>query len=362
MKKYNLIIIILILVIIGAVAKKFVPFMFMKPFTMPPTQVSVVEAKKEKWDTSLRAIGTLEAVNAVNLSTEIDGKVTNISFNSGQAVKQGDLLVKLFDNSEKANLLKAKAQYKLAQISLERAKKLLTNKYSTQASVDQCEANLESADADVKSAEASLSKKNIIAPFNGVTGINQIKLGQYLQPGTNIATLTDLSKIYINFTQPEKDRNNLKVGQQVIAKVEAFPGKDFLGSISAIDPQVDPSTRNIKVQATIINKDSLLNPGMFAEVNSVIESNGEVITIPETAVDYSLYGNVVYIVEAKDNKLYATAKYVKIGDKKNDKVAIIEGLSENQKVIANGQVKITNGAEIVISDNKLPHSEKLTNY
>jgi RND family efflux transporter MFP subunit len=361
-KKYTIVIALLILIIIASFAKKFVPIMFMKSPTMPPTQVSAVDSKLEEWQIELKSVGGVEGINSINIANEIDGRVTDINFISGQKVKKGDLLISLNDETEQASLASSESKLKLAKLNLERSKRLLDKKFVSQADYDQNQSVVDGAEADIKSANSLISKKNIKAPFSGIVGINKIKIGQYLQTGTTIVSLTDSSKMLINMTRPEQDLSKLKVGQRIEAKFEAYPDQVFNGILTAIDPQIDEQTRNINLQATIENDKNLLSPGMFAETKIILSENSKVITVPETAIEYSIYGNIVYIIENNKDKLIVKSVNVTIGDKKNDRVAIISGVAANQKIIANGQVKVSNGAEVVISDNPTPQKENLTNY
>lgn len=361
-KKYNLVIILLLLIIIGAFINKFLPLMLMKPYVVPPIAVSVVDTVESEWQRSFATIGSLEAINETIISSETDGRVVEVLFESGKQVKKDDLLVKLYNDAEKANLDIAKANYKLALINFNRASKLFENKVVAQNAIDQAQANLDQNLGNVKAAEVALFKKSIKAPFDGIIGINKIKVGQYLAPSTEIASLTDLSKMYLNLTLPEQDKNKIKIGMQVKVKIEAYDKQIIDGVITAIDPQIDLATRNVNFQATLDNQDNFLSPGMFAKADIIVPEKVKLITLPETAIDYSLYGNVVYVIEKKDGKLFANAKYVKVGEKQNNSVSILEGLKQGEQVVADGQLKITNGAEVVISDNPVPKSVIITKH
>src|SRR6478672_864417 len=257
----------------------------------PAASVSIAEAKSETIPNLLTAIGDLAAVHQVNVTSDVNGRITDIMFTAGASVKEGTPLVQLFDGPEQADLASFKAQATVAQLSLDRAKQLASRQFGPQATVDQAQAAYDQANAGIAKTQAIISQKLVRAPFNGELGVRKVEVGQYLTAGTAIVSLTDLSELYANFTITEKDSGNLKVGQIVRIKVDAYPGRDFEGKISTIEPQVATDTRNIRVQATIANPDHILKPGMFATTTVLLPEKPPVITVPETAVDYTLYGD-----------------------------------------------------------------------
>ncbi|MFM8455051.1 MAG: efflux RND transporter periplasmic adaptor subunit [Gammaproteobacteria bacterium] len=361
--KFYLVLASLICIILGALAFKFVPFLFMKPFSPPPTLVNAVTTQTAQWPLELKAVGSLEAVQAVDLATEVDGRVQAILFESGDAVKAGQLLLQLNDETEQANLKIAQAKYKLAQIDLTRSQKLSAQKFVSEFDLDQKKAALDEATASIEAATAAVHKKHIIAPFDGVLGIRQIKLGEYLQPGQIIASLTDLNSMHLNFSLPEKNMPQLKIGQTVQTKIEALPENIFEGKITAIDPKLDTKNRNISLQANLANPQGLLFPGMFAEAQILLHhpdlpAAEPLIVLPETAVDYSLYGNTVYVIEAdpkNPKSLRVHLVYVKTGPKKNQEIAILSGLKAGQRVVADGQIKLHDKAPVMINPNSAPN-------
>lgn len=338
----------LALIIVAALAFKFLPLLFWKPSPPAPTLVNAVRAETQIWPQSIQAIGTLEGIKAVDLSTEAEGRVTGIFFQSGEAVKAGQLVVKLNDAMEQAQLKIAQAQYKLAEIDLKQAVKLAQQKFISDFDVDQKKANLEKAAASIDTALAALAKKNIVAPIDGTLGIHQIKLGQYLQPGTFIVSLNNLSHMYLNLSRPEKEMPLLTLNQAIEAQIDAFPEKIFQGKITAIDLQIDQKTRQINLQATFENPNSLLYPGMFAKAEILIPTSSSYITLPETAVDYSLYGNTVYTIQADRS---VKLQYVKTGPRKNNQIAILEGLKVGDSIVADGQIKLHQGVRVEINAN-----------
>src|SRR3954467_13610735 len=265
----------------------------------PPASVTVAEAKSEVIPNLLAAVGDLVAVHQVNVTSDVSGRITDIMFTPGSSVKAGDPLVQLFDGPEQADLANFKAQATVAQLSLERAKQLAARQFGPQATVDQAQAAYDQANAGIAKTQAIISQKLVRAPFDGELGVRRVEVGQFLTAGTQIVSLTDLSELYANFTVTEKDSGQLKVGQIVRIGVDAYPGRSFEGKITAIEPQVATETRNIRVQATVANPDRILKPGMFATTTVVLPDNPAVVTLPETAVDYTLYGDSVYVVTEK---------------------------------------------------------------
>src|SRR6476620_3296748 len=255
----------------------------------PPTSVNIATAKSETIPNLLIAVGDLAAVHQVNVTSDVNARITDILFTAGASVKQGTPLVQLFDAPDQGDLANFKAQQKVAQISLDRAKPLAERQFGPQATVDNAQAAFDQASAGIAKTEAIISQKLVRAPFDGELGVRKVEVGQYLTAGTQIVSLTDLSMLYANFTVTEKDSAALQVGQTVRIKVDAYPGRDFEGKITTIEPQVATDTRNIRVHATIANPDRILKPGLVATTTVVLPEKPAVITVPETAVDYTLY-------------------------------------------------------------------------
>src|SRR6195256_4311083 len=262
----------------------------------PPASVSVAEATTEVIPNLLTAVGDLAAVHQVNVTTDVSGRITDIMFTAGSTVKAGSPLVQLFDGPEQGDLASFKAQATVAQLSLDRAKQLAARQFGPQATVDSAQATYDQAGAGIAKTEAIISQKLVRAPFDGELGVRRVEVGQFLTAGTQIVTLTDLSHLYANFTVTEKGSAQLKVGQTVRVLVDAYPGRKFEGKITTIEPQINTDTRNIRIQATIDNPDRILKPGMFATTTVVLPDKPAVTTLPETAVDYTLYGDSVYLI------------------------------------------------------------------
>src|SRR3954471_12011285 len=325
----------------------------------PPAAVTVAEAKSEVVPNLLTAVGDLAAVHQVNVTSDVSGRITDIMFTAGSSVKAGTPLIQLFDAPEQADLANFRAQATVSQLSLDRAKQLAARQFGPQATVDAAQAAYDQANAGIARTQAVISQKLVRAPFDGELGVRKVEVGQFLTAGTQIVTLTDLSMLYLNFTVTEKDSGQLKVGQVVRIAVDAYPGRTFEGKITTIEPQIATDTRNIRVQATIENPDKILKPGMFATTTVVLPDKPPVVTVPETAVDYTLYGDSVYLIEEKksdDGKtsLVANRTFVQTGNRIEGRAEILKGLKAGDRVVALGQLKLQSGSAVTISADPTP--------
>ncbi len=325
----------------------------------PPSPVSVVIAKSEPVPHLLEAIGTLQAARQVIVSPEVGGRVTGINFEAGSLVKAGDLLVQLNDDPDQGDLTRFKAQASLAQINLDRSKKLV-DVASTRSQIDQFRGQLGDAQGGIERTNAMIAQKKIVAPFDGQLGIRQVNLGQYLNPGDPVVTLTDRSNLYVNFSLPEQTLSQLAVGQAVRLSVDAWPGKTFEATINVIEPQVGADTRTVNVQAQFPNSDGLLSPGMYAKAVVILPAGAPQIILPETAVDFTIYGDSVYAVRDKPAEkgqpagLAVERLYVKSGARFDGKVAIAEGIKDGDRIVTSGQLKLAPGAPVTLAaDDKL---------
>jgi multidrug efflux system membrane fusion protein len=328
----------------------------MKP---PPISVSVSEAKSEVIPHLLTGIGDLAAVHQVNVTTDVAGRITQIMFEAGTEVKAGEPLVQLFDEPDQADLASFKAQATAAQLALDRSKSLAARQFGPQATVDQNQAAFDQANAAIAKTQAIISQKLVKAPFSGDLGVRRVEVGQFLSAGSQIVSLTDLSKVYLNFTAAERDRAILAVGQKVKVNVDAYPKRVFEGVITTIEPQINSDTRNVRIQATIDNLDHSLKPGMFASTTVVLPPEPPVVTVPETAVDYTLYGDSVFVIkETKDDKgetkLTAERAFVRTGTRVDGRTVILSGLKAGDRVVAVGQLKLQSGAAVAISKDPPP--------
>jgi membrane fusion protein, multidrug efflux system len=334
----------------------------------PPTPVSIAVAKSEVVPNLLRAVGDLAAVHQVNVTSDVSGRITGIMFEAGSMVKAESPLVQLFDAPDQGDLASFKAQAVVGQLSLDRAKQLAAKQFGPQSTVDQAQAAYDQAIAGIAKTQALISQKLVRAPFDGELGVRHVEVGQYLTAGTMIVTLTDLSMLYANFTVTEKQSAQLKVGQTVRVQVDAYPNRNFEGKITTIEPQISADTRNIRVQATIANPDLILKTGMFTTTTVVLPDKPAVVTVPETAVDYTLYGDSVFLLTEKkedDGKTSLTAvrTFVRTGNRIEGRTEILSGVKPGDRVVAVGQLKLQSGAAVAISpDGPPPMPANLPRY
>lgn len=318
--------------------------------------VSDEAAKVESWQPYFSSIGNIVPVQGVQVTNQLTGNVTGIYFKSGTDVEKGQLLVQLDDSSERAQLIGLQAQLQLAQVNYERAQKLITQHLIAKSDLDTAKSNLEQAKSNLLNDQASIDKLAIRAPFSGHIGIRNVNLGQYLPVGSNIASLQSLGILFAQFSLPEQDLANLAKSQKVDVTVDAYPTKTFSGVITAIDSNVDPNTHNVAAQATIQNPEHLLRAGMFVNVQVYYGKATPLVTIPNTAVDYSLYGSSVFIVK-QDGKdadgkpiLKVTQQFVTTGQERGGRVAITKGLQAGDVVVTSGQQKLQNDMQVEINN------------
>ena len=322
----------------------------------PPAQISATEVKTEAVPRFAPAIGSLAAVHQVTINPEIGGRVVKIFFEPGATVKAGDPLVQLNDAPEQGDLKNYEAQARLAEIEVGRSSQLAQRQFASRETLDQRQSQLEQARAMILKTEALIAQKLIRAPFSGQLGTRQVEVGQYLTPGAPIVTLTDLSMLYVNFTLPGRQRPETKVEQPVQVRSDAFPGRVFDAKITTIEPQISPDTRTMQVQATMQNPEDALLPGMFVDAKVVLPPQPDMLVLPATAVEYTLYGDSVYVIreEGKDANgepiLKAARTPVKTGARWGDNVAILDGLKPGERVVSAGQVKVQNGAQVKIGN------------
>jgi membrane fusion protein, multidrug efflux system len=333
---------------------------FMKNFKMPPAVVSAMPVGTSTWQTKLQATGSLSAVNGVDVTTEISGKVVSIPFDPGADVSKGDVLVELNAEAEIALLRALEAQAQLSLITYNRDKAQYEAKAIAKATVDADEADLKNKRALAEQQAAIVAKKTIKAPFAGRLGISAIDVGQYLNPGDKIVTLQSLDPIYLDFFLPQQDVPKIQVDQEVTLITDTFPGTVFKGKITAISPKVDPATRNVAVQATLPNPKGKLLPGMFGMVEILTGKPNEVLTLPQAAITYNPYGDLVYVLtengkDDKENLIYkADQKFVTVGETRGDQVQVLTGLEKGAMVVTSGQMKLKNGGLAMINNSVEP--------
>lgn len=320
----------------------------------PPPVVAASEVKQEQWLVSLAAVGSLTAVAGVNVSNEVAGKIKAIRFQSGQTVKQDQLLVELDTATDQAELQGLLAEQQLAQVRFNRGEKMLEKKFISSADYDQNQAALQQAIAAVAAKRTLIDKKQIRAPFSGELGICQIDLGQYLAPGTAIVSLQKLDPIYLDFNLPERHISQLIKGQTITATVQAYPEQNFSGEIIAISPAIETNSRAVKVRASLKNADKRLHPGMFAQVQINSGQQNTVLTLPDTAITYNPYGNSVFLIQTTDKGTMVQNRQVETGLSKAGRVEIISGLNLGDKVVSAGQVKLRNGIPVTIDRQPAP--------
>lgn len=322
----------------------------------PPQPVTVSEATLESLPRSLNGVGTLEAVRQVVVSPEVGGRITALLFEPGQKVAAGNPLAQLNDAPERGELQRLRAQARLARVNLARAQKLLRLAVS-QSELDAQQAALEEIEASIDTTEALIQQKLVRAPFSGVLGVRQAHLGQYLQPGAPIVTLTDLSALHVNIALPEHTRGALSIGQPVTFTVDAHPGRVFKAKVVAIEPQIGPDTRSIVAQARLENSDGLLNPGMFANASLALPPEPDVLMVPKTAVDQTIHGDSVFVVrrhaaaKGQPERLAVNRVLVTTGRHSGDRIAITRGLEPGELVVTAGQLNLQDGTEVTIVEN-----------
>lgn len=326
----------------------------------PPTSVSTSDVVTQEWESTLHSVGTLESVQGVMVSADIPGRVTDISFIAGTYVEKGEKLLQQDISSEQAQLRAAQANVELAKANLQRAQELFQKKVSSQADLDTAQARYKEAVAQADSIQTAIAKKTIVAPFSGRLGIRQVNVGQDLASGAAIVSLQAVDPMYVNFALPQRHIAKLSSGLSVRLRADAMPSTVFTGTVTAINPEVDPSTRNVQVQATLDNHGGQLLPGMFANVEVVMPEREQVLAVPTTAVAYATYGDSVFVTEEKENEdgtkyPVATQYFVQLGRTRGDFVAIKKGLQENQSVVVSGVFKLQNGAPVTVNNDTKPN-------
>lgn len=336
---------------------------YMSTMSHQPQTVATMVAGYQSWNSMLEAVGTMRAVRGVDISSEVSGVVENIYFESGEHVNSGTLLIKLRSNDDLALLASLKADAHLANLTYERDLQQLKQKAIAQSVVDLDAATLEKSLALIQQQEAIIAKKYIRAPFTGRLGLRLVDLGEYLSPGTVIASLQELDPIYFDFFLPQHNLANIKLQQQVSIVTDLYPDKAFVGKIWAINSKVDQSSRNIQVRAILDNKDKDLLPGMYGVITINTGAEQKFITVPQTAITYNPYGDTVFIAKPastdKDGKTQyiAEQRFITIGQTRGDQAAILTGLEAGETVVVAGQIKLQNGVPLNINNTVLPSNE-----
>ena len=332
-------------------------------FAPPPETVTTAEVKLDRWQPTLTAIGSVAAVQGVTVSAETSGTVKAIAFESGATVRAGDVLVELDTAIEQAQLRSAIASADLARANLERARDLRTRNLVSAADFDAAEAQAKQTLAQVDNLRAVLAKKTVRTPFAGRLGIRQVNLGQFLDNGAAIVSLQSLDPVYVDFALPQRYLAQLRAGMTVRVATDAFPRQTFAGQLTAISPEVDSVTRNVRLQATLANPQGRLQPGMYVEVTVELPDTEPVLMIPATAVLYAPYGDSVFVLEEKKDEKTGKAgqmlnqKFVRLGPARGDFVVVASGLEAGQTVASTGVFKLRNGMSVVVDNTLAPQPQ-----
>jgi membrane fusion protein, multidrug efflux system len=332
-------------------------------FVQPPETISTAPVQLQSWETTLTAVASLEAVQGVTIAAEQPGKVMKINFTPGDFVHKGDLLAQLDTSAEEAQLRALESSRSLARTNLRRLSELADKGFIAKSEYDNADASFKEAVAQTENIQAVIQKKKIIAPFSGRLGVRQINLGQVLKEGQEVVSLQTLDPVFVNFTLPQQELAQIATGMPVRISGDGIGKQQISGKITTISPQVDATTRNIQVQATISNKDEILRPGMFVNVSVVLPEQAKVFTIPGTAVFYAPYSDSVFVVEEKkDEKSGKDIKalrqqFVRLGAKRGDFTAVLSGLKEGETIASTGVFKLRNGQAVVIDNSHSPAFE-----
>lgn len=328
-------------------------------YAPPPESVATVTVRQEKWQNSFTAIGSVVAVQGVTITPELAGTVREIDFESGAAAAQGALLVRLDTSAEEAQLRAVQAQVELARINLAREKTLREQNMVSQSELDSAEATMKQNQADADAIRATIEKKTIRAPFAGQLGIRQVNLGQYLDAGKPIVWLQTTSPVYADFSLPQQDLSQLSNGMPARLQIDAYPGRNFEGTLTALNPGLDQTTRSISLRATFDNPNQLLRPGMFARVQVLLPEHKDVLVIPATSVLRSPSGDSVFVIEASTDQTGKPSEKVRqqlvqLGTERGDFVSVESGLKAGERIVSAGQFKLRTGMAVIENNDVVP--------
>jgi membrane fusion protein (multidrug efflux system) len=360
-KRMILMLIVMAVFIAGLGFLKFRQFQAMagQSFQPPPEAVTTILAEEQAWPATLSAIGTMAAVQGVTVSADLPGIVERIAFDSGRAVRKGDVLVQLDTQQEEAQLAAVEAQRDLARLNFDRMLGLVNERAISRAEYDRAAAERKETEARVGEIRATIARKTIRAPFSGILGIRQVNLGQYLSGGDPVVPLQSLHPIYVNFGVPQQDAVQVRAGRSVRVTADDVAGLTFTGRVTAIDSIVDQTTRNVQVQATLSNPDGKLRPGMFVQTEVGLGASRAVVALPASAISYAPYGDSVFIVtDLKDpnGKTYRGVRqqFVKLEGSRGDQVAVVSGVRPGDEVVTSGAFKLRNGAAVLVNNKVRP--------
>lgn len=327
---------------------------------IPPQTVTSTKASSEPWQGEQKSVGTLRAAKGADLAFDVSGIVTEVRVKSGDAVNEGQLLVELNADDIIAERRRLEANAALLKVDLERARQQLAYKGISQADFDRAQASFKAAEAGVSQQQALVDKRRLRAPYSGRIGIVSLTPGSYVNAGTAVITLQQLDPIMVDLHVPQNQLSTINPGQTVVLTLEAFPDKPFVGAVTAISPKIDPDTRNVAVEASVPNAESLLRAGMFASVAIEVGEPQTYLTLPQTAITFNPYGETVYLVkhsgkkDAKGKPEMPTAQsvFVTTGATRGDQITVLSGIKEGDEVVTSGQLKLKNGTPLII-DNRI---------
>jgi membrane fusion protein, multidrug efflux system len=351
---------LLIFVLLALIKFMQIRKMMATPMVMPPTTVSSVQVKQEDWPPIFSSIGTLSAVQGATVSAELAGTVAEVKFENGGIAKKGDILMRLDASSEEAQLKSAEADLELARSDLARAHDLAARNVVSKAELDAAESKFKQKEGVVNNMRSMISKKEVLAPFDGQLGIRQVNVGQMITAGQQVVSLQALDPLYVDFALPQQDLPRLSPGLEVRVHTDVVAGREFPGKLTALNSSVDPVTRNVTLQATIENKDHALRPGMFAKIDVLLPDNQQTLVVPGTAISYAPYGDSVFVIEKKkDEKTGQESQilrqqFVRVGEARGDFVSITKGLEPGQQIVSTGVFKLRNGMGVVINNDLAP--------
>ncbi|OXY81604.1 efflux RND transporter periplasmic adaptor subunit [Oceanimonas doudoroffii] len=356
MKKWTLSMLLLVILIFGSVIgfnlfKQKMMAQYFANQPVPSFPVTVTEITPVDWTPRIAAIGFIEPIQGINVSNESAGIVRAIHFESGQQVKAGEVLVELDADVEKANLRSSEGRLPAVRANLTRMRQLFQRGSVSQGQLDDAEASYRELQGQIDSLQATIERRTIRAPFDGVMGIRNAFLGQYLNAGTDIARLEDISQFRIRFTIPQTRIADIRVGQALNILVDAYPDTPFEGEITAIEPQINPESGVVQVQASIPNQGGKLRSGMFAKLDVQLPVKADQILVPQQAINFTLYGQTVYVVkeeQADDGETVRVAqqRVIEVAEREADFARVVKGLEAGETIVTSGQVRLSNGSRV----------------
>lgn len=323
----------------------------------PPATVTATSVALLPWAQRIEAVGDLKAIQDVAIASEVPGKVVDIRFESGAAVRSGDVLIVLDAGEDRAQLDSLKAELELARQEHQRVRRLQGSAAFSQSQLDRTQSQMASLEAQVERADVLLRRKVVRAPFDGVLGIREVSLGTFVSAGQPIVQLQSLSPIYVDFTVPERHRAALDVGQRIELEVAAWPDDAFVGALKVVSPAVDVRTRTLRLRGELPNAEGRLQPGMFATVHLVLSDDQPVLTLPRTAISFFAYGESVFTIsQQSDGRLTVARQPITVGRTRGERVEVLSGLKDGQRVVHTGHLKLRDGQTVVIDGGiVLPH-------